>query len=88
MPKTLRVTIDDEEVVETETVILATGASAQEISVSGGGPGDADVYVAEEGDTLWDISDRFFHDPSYWPVLWSFNPHITNPKWIFPGDQV
>jgi hypothetical protein len=44
--------------------------------------------VAEEGDNLWDIAERFFRDPWYWPTLWSFNPHITNPNWIFPGDLV
>ncbi len=63
-------------------------ASAQEIQVSGGSAGEMNVYIAEEGDTLWDIADRFFSDPDYWPTLWSFNPQITNPNWIFPGDQV
>ncbi|MBM4394577.1 MAG: LysM peptidoglycan-binding domain-containing protein [Deltaproteobacteria bacterium] len=75
-------------------ILLAGAAAAQElpqreIMVSGGsGPGEVNVYVAEEGDNLWDIADRFFYDPWYWPVLWSFNPHITNPNWIFPGDLV
>ncbi len=69
-------------------VLAATGVRAQEITVSGAATGEVDVYVAEEGDTLWDICDRFFNDPWYWPVLWSFNPHITNPNWIFPGDLV
>lgn len=49
---------------------------------------EQNVYIAEEGDTLWDICELFFDDPWYWPVLWSFNPHITNPHWIFPGDLV
>lgn len=49
---------------------------------------EQNVYVADEGDTLWDICELFFDDPWYWPVLWSFNPHITNPHWIFPGDVV
>ena len=22
------------------------------------------------------------------PKVWSFNPEITNPHWIYPGDQV
>jgi hypothetical protein len=63
-------------------------AAAQEIQVSGASSGEMNVYIAEEGDTLYDIADRFFGDPDYWPTLWSFNPHITNPNWIFPGDQV
>lgn len=65
----------------------AREASAQEIQVSGG-LDEVNVYVADGGDTLWDIADRFFQDPWYWPVLWSFNPHITNPNWIFPGDRI
>lgn len=67
--------------------LLEFDARAQEIQVSGS-VDDVNVYVAEEGDTLWDIADRFFNDPWYWPTLWSFNPHITNPNWIFPGDLV
>lgn len=63
-------------------------AQEAEITVTGSAVGEVDVYVAEEGDTLWDVADRFFNDPWYWPTLWSFNPHITNPNWIFPGDLV
>ncbi len=72
----------------TVLVIGPRWSPAQEITVTGAATGEVDVYVAEEGDTLWDICDRFFNDPWYWPVLWSFNPHITNPNWIFPGDLV
>ncbi len=67
---------------------IPRSASAQEIQVSGGSSGEMNVYIAEEGDTLWDIADRFFSDTDYWPTLWSFNPQITNPNWIFPGDLV
>jgi len=72
-------------------VSISFGAQAQvmkEITVTGSAVGEVDVYVAEGGDTLWDVADRFFEDPWYWPTLWSFNPHITNPNWIFPGDMV
>ncbi|HHW96496.1 MAG TPA: LysM peptidoglycan-binding domain-containing protein [Myxococcota bacterium] len=69
------------------SLFVAFQASAQEIQVSGG-LDEVNVYVADGGDTLWDIADRFFQDPWYWPVLWSFNPHITNPNWIFPGDHI
>jgi hypothetical protein len=46
------------------------------------------MYIVEEGDTLWDICDQFFDDPYFWPTLWAFNPQITNPHWIYPGDHV
>jgi hypothetical protein len=38
------------------------------------------------GDTLWDLSGRFLNNPWYWPKVWSFNPDITNPHWIDPGQ--
>jgi hypothetical protein len=47
-----------------------------------------DAHTVREGDTLWDISDRYFGDPWHWPELWSYNPEITNPHWIYPLDQV
>lgn len=46
------------------------------------------IYIVEQGDTLWDISELFFEDPHFWPTLWAFNPQITNPHWIYPGDYV
>ena len=50
--------------------------------------GGEDVHVVQEGDTLWDISGRYFSDPWHWPQLWSWNPEITNPHWIYPLDQL
>jgi hypothetical protein len=47
-----------------------------------------DVHVVEEGDTLWDLSANYLGDPWRWPELWSFNPEITNPHWIYPLDQL
>ncbi len=48
--------------------------------------GRGGMYVVQDGDTLWDLCDVFFGQPWYWPTLWSYNPQITNPHWIFPGD--
>lgn len=47
-----------------------------------------DVHTVHQGDTLWQISERYFGDPYHWPELWSYNPEITNPHWIYPLDQV
>jgi LysM repeat protein len=49
---------------------------------------DSKTYVVQEGDTLWDISNRFYQDPWYWPKMWSFNPHVLNPNWISPGTEL
>jgi hypothetical protein len=45
-------------------------------------------YVVQPGDTLMDISARFFGNPDLWPEIWSLNPDITNPNWIYPGQAI
>ncbi len=68
--------------------------------ISGGGTGRADsgedvhataipdLHVVRTGDTLWDICFYYFNNPWEWPKIWSYNPQITNPHWIYPGDLV
>ena len=46
------------------------------------------LYIIQDGDTLWDLCDIFFSEPWYWPTLWSYNPQLTNPHWVFPGDMI
>jgi len=46
------------------------------------------IYTVKQGDTLWDISQRFIKDPYYWPNLWSHNPVIGNPHLIYPGQKL
>jgi hypothetical protein len=46
------------------------------------------MHVVAEGDTLWDICTRLLGDPYLWPRVWSFNPEVTNPHWIYPGDVI
>jgi hypothetical protein len=52
---------------------------------SGGIPG---IHVVRRGDTLWGICDQYFQNPYQWPRIWSFNPQLQNPHWIYPGDQI
>ncbi len=45
-------------------------------------------YTVQQGDTLWDISSKFFDTPLQWPDLWQKNSRLPNPHWIYPGDRL
>jgi hypothetical protein len=47
-----------------------------------------DYHVVQDGDTLSGICEFYYGDLYLWPKVWAYNPHITNPHWIFPGDRV
>ncbi len=73
------------------SVMHADEASAQSVVVNidrEPGPGGRTHHVAEEGDTLFDLASRYLGDELMWPLLWSYNPQVTNPHWIYPGDIV
>lgn len=65
-------------------------------SVKGGANGSYVVegqFVPEShsvrrGDTLWDISGRYYTNPYAWPQVWALNPQLQNPHWIYPGDRI
>jgi hypothetical protein len=48
----------------------------------------SDIYIIQDGDTLWDIASLNMGNPYYWARLWSINNYITNPHWIYPGSNV
>lgn len=50
--------------------------------------GNTGVYVVKKGDTLSKISQQVYGQPWTWPKLWSLNPQIQNPHWVYPGDQI
>jgi len=45
-------------------------------------------YTVQEGDTLWDLSQRFSDSPWMWPDLWEENNQISNPHQIYPGERI
>jgi len=59
---------------------------AQQPLPTGGALAPPDTYTVKPGDTLWDLSGRFLNNPWYWPKVWSYNPEVTNPHWIYPGN--
>jgi hypothetical protein len=47
-----------------------------------------DGHMVRRGETLWELSGHYYNNPYYWPRIWSYNPQIQNPHWIYPGDRV
>ncbi len=47
-----------------------------------------EFHMVKKGDTLWQVSQTYYQDPHEWPRLWSLNPQLENPHWIYPGDQL
>lgn len=45
-------------------------------------------YEVQEGDNLFDICDQLLDEADYWPKLWSLNPGIANPHFIYPGMKL
>lgn len=42
-------------------------------------------HQVAEGETLSTVAERYLGDGDAWPRLWSYNPDITNPHYIYPG---
>ncbi|OGQ85206.1 MAG: hypothetical protein A3J85_01145 [Desulfobacula sp. RIFOXYA12_FULL_46_16] len=45
-------------------------------------------YTIKKGDTLWDLSQKFYNSDWDWPGLWEMNQDIKNPHWIYPGKKI
>ena len=45
-------------------------------------------YKVQQGDTLWDISNKELNDSFLWPKVWKENPEIANPDKIMPGQTI
>lgn len=46
------------------------------------------THVVEPGDTLWDLSDRYYGNPLEAWRLWMQTPDIEDPDRIFPGQVI
>jgi hypothetical protein len=44
------------------------------------------VYIVQDGDTLWEIACKFLSDPGRWQQIWFANENIQDPNRIYPGD--
>lgn len=47
-----------------------------------------EVHVVKKGDTLWDISKKYYGDNFKWPLIWKYNVHINNPDLIYPKEKL
>ncbi len=42
-------------------------------------------YVVQKNDTIYEIASRYLNKPWQWKRIWRDNPHIKNPKRLYPG---
>lgn len=42
-------------------------------------------YVVQEGDTIYDIAEKYLNKPWEWKKIWRDNKHVKNPKRLYPG---
>lgn len=64
------------------------GGNESPVILGPSGPQFPELHLVRPGDTLWGLSENYYENPWHWPQMWSQNPQIKNPHWIYPGDQV
>ena len=48
----------------------------------------SDDYTVQQGDTLWDLGQKWLGNPFLWPQIWDQNRYIQDSHWIYPGDPL
>lgn len=74
-------------IILTGIACYSTGSAKNEIEFI---PGEDSgfFYTIQKGDTLWDLSQKFYNSNWDWPALWEMNSEIKNPHWIYPGRKI
>ncbi len=70
------------------TLIFFPTTWAQEPDKSDPAQESGFYYTIQKGDTLWDLSQKFYSSQWDWPGLWEMNKEIKNPHWIYPGKKI
>lgn len=72
-------------IVLMSVIILSTG---QVFSVEEKVAADQTVYTVKDGDTMWDLAEKFYNNPYQWVKIQDANLHIANPDKIIAGQQL
>ena len=68
--------------------VATVRGSANSAYVVSGDERIPELHTVQRKDTFWRISVRYFGNAYQWPRIWSYNPHVQNPHWLYPGDQI
>ncbi len=72
--------------------IIPAAALVAVIAIMTPGPpasaGEVTRHTVSEGETLWDLSEKYMTDPEFWDEIWQLNPDLLNPNWIYPGQEI
>lgn len=71
-------------------LLLPAGAFAQSEAAAAQEaiPPNGIVHTVAEGDTLWDLSQKYLGTPWKWTEIWERNRFLTNPHYIYPGVRI
>ena len=64
-------------------VSIATSATITPKSLNG----NTLLITIEEGDTLWELANKYLEDPGLWREFKKYNS-FTDPNLIFPGEKL